>query len=505
MDYKSFIEGSKTLLIAPAGYGKTHTIVECLKHTNGKQLILTHTHAGIASIKDKIRQANIASSTYNIETISSFAQKYVHAFYLEDDIPDQENGKEYHAFIIAKSAHIFSTNTVKKILQASYTGVFVDEYQDCTKSQHKIVLIISNYLPVHILGDPLQGIFDFNGDAVDLDVDLKDFHRFPDLSVPQRWYQNENNTGLGDALKNIRGLLLNRQPITLISDKEIGLYVVNVKDGDILQSESSYRQNLNRLLINETNHPDLESLLIIVPEYKELNSKNAIIFKGDINHRAKLRSQIDYRKSLTLLEAIDDKLFYSIAKKADEIILEIKKARKPIKKIKNEILDRIFNSTGLQIWFNDDTLKTKKKPSDQAQSNKVHSKFEKFVQNPSPGLLRELILEIKSSLKIKYKRDEIFRSFLNALKQSHLEAVSVYTAMKNNRNLIRRSGRKIHGKCLGTTLLTKGLEFDTVVIMDAHKFDCPKHFYVALTRCCKKLIIFTASKTLNPYRLIVDE
>ncbi|MFV1977526.1 MAG: hypothetical protein ACC651_17435 [Candidatus Scalindua sp.] len=43
-------------------------------------------------------------------------------------------------------------------------------------------------------------------------------------------------------------------------------------------------------------------------------------------------------------------------------------------------------------------------------------------------------------------------------------------------------GRKIKGKCIGTTLLTKGLEFDTVAILNARKFDCPKNLYVALTR-----------------------
>ena len=30
-------------------------------------------------------------------------------------------------------------------------------------------------------------------------------------------------------------------------------------------------------------------------------------------------------------------------------------------------------------------------------------------------------------------------------------------------------GRKIERKCIGTTLLTKGLEFDTVVLIEADK------------------------------------
>lgn len=71
--------------------------------------------------------------------------------------------------------------------------------------------------------------------------------------------------------------------------------------------------------------------------------------------------------------------------------------------------------------------------------------------------------------------------------------------MKNNRKHVRRVGCKVHGKCIGTTLLTKGLEFDTAVLLDAHKFNSPEQLYVALSPCCKKLIIFTYDMQLSPY------
>ena len=63
--------------------------------------------------------------------------------------------------------------------------------------------------------------------------------------------------------------------------------------------------------------------------------------------------------------------------------------------------------------------------------------------------------------------------------------------MKETRNIIRRAGGKVHAKCSGTTLLTKGLEFNTVVILEAKNYDHPKHLYVAISRCCKRLIIFS--------------
>lgn len=54
--------------------------------------------------------------------------------------------------------------------------------------------------------------------------------------------------------------------------------------------------------------------------------------------------------------------------------------------------------------------------------------------------------------------------------------------MINQRNKFRRVGRKIDGKCLDTVELTKGLEFDTVIILDAETFKNPKELYVAMTR-----------------------
>jgi len=54
MDYAEFVSKPKSMIVAPAGYGKTYAIALCLSHTKGKQLILTHTNAGVASLKEKI-------------------------------------------------------------------------------------------------------------------------------------------------------------------------------------------------------------------------------------------------------------------------------------------------------------------------------------------------------------------------------------------------------------------------------------------------------------------
>lgn len=498
MDYKAFVDGDKTLLVAPAGYGKTYTIVESLKYTTGRQLILTHTHAGVASIKEKIRKSSIASNRYNVETISSFAQKYVNALYTGTDTPDQENSK-YHPFIIDKAAIIFKSNAIEDVIKATYTGLFVDEYQDCTKPQHEMILALSESLRTHILGDPLQGIFDFNGDLVDFDTDLSGFERVPDLSTPHRWHQEGNNSALGDKLKEIRSLLEQEDVVDFSSYNIEGLHIINVHPNDIRDPKSGYRKCLNKIISNPDNNPEFDSLLIIVPEYEEVKGDGQKAPKGNIKDRAQIRVQIDYSKSLTLIEAIDDRSFYSLAKRIVALCSSIGRARKPVKRIKEDVLEKIFHKSGLDNWFNENDIKNKYADADKVKATALKSTIDLFVSEPSPSNMNNIILGLKNSLKIKYKRDGLLYAVLNALKHSDLEGISVYEAMKNQRNVIRRSGRRIKGKCIGTTLLTKGLEFDTVAILDADKFDCPKHLYVALTRCCKNLFVFSSQNALSPY------
>ncbi len=498
MDYKAFVDGPKTLIISPAGYGKTHTIAECLKHTFGKQLILTHTHAGVSSIKEKIKKTNTPPSTYSVETISSFAQKYVHAFYTGTDIPDQD-AKNYHSFVSKKSIGVFESKIVKEIISKTYAGLFVDEYQDCTKDQHAMIVTLSNVLPTHILGDPLQGIFDFNDDVVNFGSDLSEFEKFPELSIPHRWYQEGNNKELGNIIKGLRGLLEKKSPIVFSPDDDNGFHVMLVQAEDFWNTESNYRKGLRKIINNPEQNPDYESLLIIVPEYEDIQNGKGFP-RGGINDRVKMRTQIDYSKSLKLLEAIDDKAFYSIAKKTDELLVKVGKAHKPIKKINEDILNYLFNKTDLKKWINDDVLVNKSSQQDKEKSEKIKVVIINFLHFPSAINLLKIILEIRDGLKLRYKREEVAYSLRRCLKQSEFDQISVYEAMKKNRNTIRRSGRKVHGKCIGTTLLTKGLEFDTVAILDAHKFDCPKHLYVALTRGCKRLIIFTNKTTLSPYK-----
>jgi len=110
-----------------------------------------------------------------------------------------------------------------------------------------------------------------------------------------------------------------------------------------------------------------------------------------------------------------------------------------------------------------------------------------------------ILKKISKLNNIKCYRKELFYDISTALEEAEYNGVSVYEAMINIKNRKRRMGKEIKGKCIGTTLLVKGLEFETVAVLNAHKFNDPKNFYVALTRASKKLVIFTNKLTLSPY------
>jgi DNA helicase-2/ATP-dependent DNA helicase PcrA len=155
MDYAEFVSKPKSMIVASAGCGKTHAIAICLKYAKKKQLILTHTHAGVASLKEKIMQQGINNEHYRVETITGFAQKYVNAFYCGDDIPEQEDNA-YFPFILEQAKNILKINPIKDVIKASYNGLFVDEYQDCREYltlverlwsiSMKILMIMKNFL-----------------------------------------------------------------------------------------------------------------------------------------------------------------------------------------------------------------------------------------------------------------------------------------------------------------------------------------------------------------------
>ena len=53
-------------IIAPAGHGKTEMIAEIVQYAKGKQLLLTHTNAGVDAIEKRLQKRNVSKEKYTV-------------------------------------------------------------------------------------------------------------------------------------------------------------------------------------------------------------------------------------------------------------------------------------------------------------------------------------------------------------------------------------------------------------------------------------------------------
>lgn len=475
MDISAFLSADKSMVIAPAGYGKTHTISDCISHYTGnkKILVLTHTHAGVAALKEKFDQQNLSSSSYHLETICTFALNLTNTYHInKDEIPLSSTPNLLFCFAVEHAIRILKANPIKKYISIKYDHLIVDEYQDCTIKQHQMIMALADIIKTHILGDPLQGIFGFRGESI---VDFSDasFASFKDncqtLDIPWRW-NNVGKASLGQALSSIRSKLLSDTEINLNDYPDIK--VVIAPESDYTKKGTAYKRELRNAL-----------------------QDNNVLFIHPINESTDARIKfIQQFPMLRMIESIDDKLFYSSCELFDN-----SNGYQLINNIVN-LMRKIGNTSKINAWFNDSgQLKNKRSAKEQLIQKDLEVIITSLTARKSYKSIALLIEKIENLPDVKIYRKDLLRDICKTLLDAERLGLSATKSMERNRNILRQKGSKIQGKGIGTSLLTKGLEFDTVIVLNAHRFTDKKHLYVAFTRCCKKLIVVSNNHILTPH------
>src|SRR5882757_2289462 len=67
-------------IIAAAGCGKTEQIANAARLSAGRRLILTHTHAGVDVLRERLKKLNVPKSKYRLETIAGWCLRYAASF-----------------------------------------------------------------------------------------------------------------------------------------------------------------------------------------------------------------------------------------------------------------------------------------------------------------------------------------------------------------------------------------------------------------------------------------
>lgn len=193
-------------IVAAAGCGKTEQIVRATQIAAGRRLILTHTHAGIDVLRARLKKHKVPNDKFRLDTIAGWCLRYGASFPKRSGLKSVEprTNDEWNAVYDA-AARLIGGGAVKGVLESSYSGVFVDEYQDCSVLQHQVVKALSGTIPVCVFGDPLQAIFDFKGQKpVDWNADVFPvFAKAGTLVIPWRWHK-VGNKDLADWLALVR-------------------------------------------------------------------------------------------------------------------------------------------------------------------------------------------------------------------------------------------------------------------------------------------------------------
>jgi DNA helicase-2/ATP-dependent DNA helicase PcrA len=122
----------------------------------------------------------------------------------------------------------------------------------------------------------------------------------------------------------------------------------------------------------------------------------------------------------------------------------------------------------------------------------------KLVEAPTYGAVADVLVEFGKEHGVRPHRPAILRGALRMLKScADCADLSPADAALQERERSRLIGRPLAKRTVGSTLLLKGLEADTAVILDSGEMD-RRHLYVAMTRGAKRLVICSRTSRLTP-------
>ena len=459
-------------VVAAAGCGKTEQIARATRHGEGRRLILTHTHAGVDALRKRLKDNDVSSTRFAIDTIAGWCLRYAASYPARSGLTISEpKGEQGWTAVYMAAVKLLASGAVKRVLHASYCGVFVDEYQDCSDLQHQVVAALAATLPVCVFGDPLQAIFDFNGQA-SVDWDTVVFPQFPrvrTLTKPHRWHKH-GNTDMANWLEKVRPALETGRPIDFNQAPACVAW-------EWLPDRAGPRQG--KIVATCLSAMSLDGNLVVIGDPTNLHGR-ALIAK-------KLAKQ-----GFSNIEPIECKSLYAAARKL--------KANSGIKRFDAtlDFLEQCMSGLGRADFV-------RAVASRRAGGTLGTANFGNLVDlgvalQTDEGDDRCLaLIEAFSQRPTTYVfRREMLSAMRSALKMTIVgECPDLADAIWRVQNRIRHAGRQIAYRSVGSTLLVKGLEFANVIVIHSPKMN-RKDWYVALTRATHTVKVLAPQKQFTP-------
>lgn len=457
---------------APAGCGKTQLIADTLlAHTQGQPiLVLTHTNAGVAALRARLRRAGVPSAAYRVSTIDGFAMRLIAKFPARSGHNPQilelhRPNTDYPAIREAARRLLLAGHLVQP-LRATYARLLVDEYQDCNVVQHAIVASLAQALPTCVLGDPMQAIFGFRGNQlVHWANEVQTvFPAAGELGTPWRW-RLVGTENLGQWLLAVRQQLQAGLPVDLrTAPREVRWEQLNA--GTEVQQ---------RLMAARTESPNAHGTVLIIGD--------AINVQG----RYQLTSQTP---GAMTVEAVD---LRDLVNFASQFNLG---GGNPLVQLA-EFASSVMTGVGAAV------LRTRveslrggraRTPPTPAEAEAVA-----FVAEPTMGRALRLLNAFSDQPGARVYRPDVLHGCQAAMHAAAGGETDLLGAAIQARERNRHRARPVARRSVGSTLLLKGLEADVSVVLHPELMTA-QNLYVALTRGARHVVVCSPTPILTPVR-----
>jgi hypothetical protein len=452
----------RSYLVAAAGCGKTETVAWAAGfHADGRQLVLTHTHAGVKALKDRLRRIGATRGRVHVDTIAGFALRYAASFPSLSRLSTVEPTTPEHWNSVYEAAYrVFDGSVGRRVLEASYAGMFVDEYQDCIRPQHDLVFAMAQTMPCRVVLDPLQAIFGFAGPLVSAPHDLAPtFERLADLTTPWRW--RECNPELGDWLLEVRGRLERGEAIEL-------------EGAPVTRAQASHAGRIAacRRLVGETG-----SAVAIGQWPRDCHSI-----------ASRLRGLFTSMEPMECPDLLDWAERLEEASGPTRALLLIEFAATCMTRV-GTVLDPIAGA-----------FRAGRSPRSRGapEVQRAVARLSDVASEAALGPILPAMEAIEGIPERVLYRRELWREMRRSVwalggdRHPSLRGAAWYV-----RDRGRHGGRRVDHRTVSRTLLVKGLEFDHAVVLDADVHDA-HNLYVALTRGSQSLTVVSSGSHLRP-------
>ena len=447
--FRAIADAASGFVEAPAGCGKTEAIVRTVGgYCADPQLVLTHTHAGVDALRQRFRDHRVPAARYHVDTIAGWAWGWVRKYPANAGYCASADFVDWNA-VYAGMTGLLKKKFVKQGVVNSYAGVIVDEYQDCTVPMHQLILGLKELLPCRVLGDDLQGVFGFREDPlVTWSAVQEDFaSSLGQLRTPYRWMR-AGNSRLGEWLLGTRDTFrAQREP--------------DYRGSPVHRRTVPFRR-LGGELLRLTDEKE-GRICVVGPKARSLHS-------GMETMLVKRGYRVVEANDLTALRRLMVALCgESPARRSDGAMAFLSGVYGGLPAADKTFIEKILHGR-----------QQNPRRDDRRRLYAAHT------AGTTPELLLDLLTYIEGMDGVPCKRRESV-SALKCILEEHIESgadlASLYAAEIASRKYQSRSNVY---RCIGSTLLVKGLEFDHAVILRDSNWQRSwgnhRDLYVALTR-----------------------